>query len=128
MVEMGRRWLTPLRLSTFLSSRAEKAICSTISRTYCGISMGAAAAVQPGFLGGDGDAFFDGFGIVGANLGADAVLERSDDFAAGGVVLGIGAENQGDVERQAHGVALNLHVAFLHDVEQRDLDFAGEVG
>jgi hypothetical protein len=33
-VEMGRRWLTPLRLSTFLSERAEKATCSTTSRTY----------------------------------------------------------------------------------------------
>ena len=32
MVLMGRRCETPLRLSTFLSSRAMKAICSTIWR------------------------------------------------------------------------------------------------
>jgi hypothetical protein len=32
------------------------------------------------------------------------------------------------VERQAHGVTLNLHVAFLHDVEQTHLDLAGQVG
>jgi len=32
--------------------------------------------------------------------------------------------------RRAEGerVALNLHVAFLHDVEEADLDFSGEVG
>ena len=65
---------------------------------------------------------------MGANLGADAVLERGDDFAARGVVLGVGAEDERDIERQAHGIAFDLHVAFLHDVEERDLDFAGEVG
>jgi hypothetical protein len=32
MVLMGRRCETPLRLSTFLSSRATKATCSTIWR------------------------------------------------------------------------------------------------
>ncbi len=68
------------------------------------------------------------FGVVGADLGADAVFERGDDLAAGGVVLGIGGEDDGDVERQADGVALNLDVALLHDVEERDLDLAGEVG
>jgi len=35
---MGMRWLTPDRLSTFLSARAWKAISSTTSRTYCGTS------------------------------------------------------------------------------------------
>ena len=63
-----------------------------------------------------------------ANLRADAVFQRRNDFAARGVVLGVGAEDERDVERQADGVALNLHVAFLHDVEQADLDFAGEIG
>ena len=29
---------------------------------------------------------------------------------------------------QPHRIALNLHVAFLHDVEQADLDLAGQVG
>ena len=65
---------------------------------------------------------------MGANLRADAVFERRDDFAARRVVLGVGAEDQRHVERQAHRVAFDLHVAFLHDVEERDLDFAGEVG
>ena len=30
--EIGSRWLTPERLSTRLSSRAENASCSTVSR------------------------------------------------------------------------------------------------
>ena len=82
----------------------------------------------PGFLGGDGEALFDGLGVVGADFGADAVFEGGDDFAAGGVVLGIGGEDDGDVEGESDGVALNLDVAFLHDVEEGDLDLAGEVG
>ena len=65
---------------------------------------------------------------MGADFRADAVFERGDDFAARGVVLRVGAEDKGHIEGQAHGVALNLHVAFLHDVEERDLDFAGQVG
>jgi hypothetical protein len=30
--------------------------------------------------------------------------------------------------RQTHGITLNLHVAFLHDVEECDLNLAGEIG
>ena len=74
------------------------------------------------------DAFLDVLGIVRADLGADAVLERGDDLAARRVVLRVRGEDDGDVERQTDGVALNLHVALLHDVEERDLDLAGEVG
>ena len=85
-------------------------------------------AAGPGFLRGDGDAFIHGGGIVRANLGADAVFERRDDFSASRVVFGIRAEDDGDIERQADGISLNLHVAFLHDVEQADLNFSGEVG
>ena len=63
-----------------------------------------------------------------ADLAADAVLERRDDLAARGVVFRVGGEHQHQVERQADRVALNLHVAFLHDVEQADLNLAGQVG
>ena len=66
--------------------------------------------------------------VVRADLGADAVLERRDDLAARGVVLGVGGEGDQHVERQADRVALDLDVAFLQDVEQADLDLAGEVG
>src|SRR4029079_18663309 len=33
-----------------------------------------------------------------------------------------------DVQRQPHRVAFDLDVAFLHDVEQADLDLAAQVG
>ncbi len=85
-------------------------------------------AFRPGLLRGDGDGFVDDLRVVGANLAADAVLERRDDLAARGVVLGVGGEDDRYVERQADGIALNLHVAFLHDVEEGDLDLSGEVG
>ena len=80
--------------------------------------IGCVRAGRPGFLLGDGDAFVDGLGVVGADFGADAVFERGDDFAAGGVVLGVGGEDDGDVELEADGVAFDLDVAFLHDVEE----------
>ena len=41
--------------------------------------------------------------VVGADLGAEAVLERRDDAAAVGVVLGVGAGDDVEVERQADG-------------------------
>src|ERR1035437_4366193 len=85
-------------------------------------------AAEPGFLLGDGDALFEDNGVVGADLAADAVLEGGNDLAAGGVVFGVGGEDEEQVEREADGVALNLDVAFLHDVEEPDLDFAGEIG
>ena len=87
-----------------------------------------AMALDPGFLCGDGDAFFDRRGIVSADFRTDAVFQRRNDLAAGGVVLGIGAEDDGDIERQADGISLNLHVAFLHDVEQADLNLSRQIG
>ena len=66
--------------------------------------------------------------IVRADLAADAVLQRRDDLAARRVVFRVRGEDQHQVERQAHRIALNLHVAFLHDVEQADLDLAGQIG
>ena len=63
-----------------------------------------------------------------ANLRAHAVFQRRDDFAARGVVLRIRREDEHHVERQPHGIALNLDVALLHDVEQADLDFSGKIG
>ena len=63
-----------------------------------------------------------------ANLGADAVLERRDDLAARRVVLGIGGEDDQQVERQPDRVALDLDVPLLKDVEQPHLNAAGEVG
>ena len=48
-------------------------------------------------------------------------------FAARRVVFRIGAEHHRHIEGQADRVALNLHIAFLHDVEQADLDFSRQV-
>ena len=84
-------------------------------------------ALRPGFLGRDGHAFFDRGRIVGANFRSDAVFQRRDDLAARRVVLRVGAEHQRNVERQADGISLNLNIAFLHDVEQADLNFSREV-
>ena len=60
-------------------------------------------AFGPRLLRSDRDAFFQSCRIVGANLGADAVLQRRDDLAACGVVLGIGSENQRDIEPKRTG-------------------------
>src|SRR5256886_9459271 len=84
-------------------------------------------AAYPGFLRGDGHSFLDGCGVVRANFGANAVFERGDNFSTGGVILGIGGEDNQHVERQPQRIALNLNVAFLHDVEQADLNFSGQV-
>ena len=86
------------------------------------------AAFSPGLLTGDGDAFDQRQRIVGANLRSDAILQRRYDFAARRVVLRIGAEDQRHVESQADRIPFDLHIPFLHDVEQRDLDLAREIG
>ena len=65
---------------------------------------------------------------MGADLRTDAVLERGNDLAARRIVLGIGGKDQGEIERQPHGIALNLDVALLHDVEEAHLNLDGEVG
>ena len=65
---------------------------------------------------------------MGADLAAEAVLQRRDDAAAVRVVLGVGRRNQQHVEGQADLVATDLDVALLEHVEQTDLDAFGEVG
>ena len=77
---------------------------------------------------GDGDLVVEGARVVGADLRAEAVLERRDDAAAVGVVLGVRGRDHEHVERQAQPVAADLHVALFDDVEQTDLDALGEVG
>jgi hypothetical protein len=65
---------------------------------------------------------------VREDLRVDAVLERRDDVAAAGVVLGVRAEDEDDVHRDAHREAADLQVALLEDVQQRHLDARREVG
>jgi hypothetical protein len=66
--------------------------------------------------------------VVRAHLRAEAVLERGDDAAAVGVVLGVRAGHQQQVQRQPQRVAADLDVALLEHVQQRDLDPLGQVG
>src|SRR5438094_1472848 len=74
------------------------------------------------------NAFVERSRIVRANFRTNAVFQRRNDLPTRGVVLRIGAEYKGNVKRQAHRISLNLHITFLHDVEQTHLNFAGEIG
>jgi hypothetical protein len=76
------------------------------------------ATIGPRFLLRDVHTEFDTRGIVRHDLAADAVLERRDDLAARRVVFGVGGEAEQHVELEAHGIAFDLHIPFLHDVEQ----------
>ena len=88
-----------------------------------------AAVVPPGprLLRRDGQRVLPRARVVGADLRPDPVLERGDDLAARRVVLRIGAEHQQHVQPQPHGIALDLDVAFLQDVEEPDLHLAREI-
>ena len=61
------------------------------------------------------------------DLRSDAILEGGDDLAPRRVILRIGGEAHQDVEPQADGIALDLDVAFLEDVQESHLDLAGQV-
>src|SRR5205085_2473663 len=86
------------------------------------------AARGPRFLIGNAYAKLDGLRIVRRHFAADAILERRDDLAARGVVLGVRCEAEHHIERKAHRISFDLDIALLHDVEQAHLHFAGEVG
>ena len=88
----------------------------------------AAGRPEVGLLLDDGDLCVGVAGVVGADLGAETVLERGDDAAPVGVVLGVGRGHQHHIEGQADLVAPDLHVALLKHVEQAHLDALGEVG
>ena len=66
--------------------------------------------------------------VVRPDLGAEPVFERGDDATPVGVVLGVGAGDHQDVQRQPQGVAAHLNVALLHHVEHRHLDALGQIG
>jgi len=65
----------PERRSMRLSSRAKMPFARLLPGYTRDVDGGPAAVTRhPGFLRGDGDAFFDGCGIVRANFRADASL------------------------------------------------------
>ena len=109
--------------------RARWLSVATISAMNVGTSTRHAVGLQRAWPpGGDVDLDVDVERVVGADLGAEAVLQRRDDAAAVGVVLGVGRGEQHEVERQADLVAPDLDVALLEHVEQAHLDALGQVG
>src|SRR5437867_4856956 len=81
----------------------------------------------PGFLPGNLNPELNFFRIVRHDLSADSIFKRRNDLAARGVVFGIGRKDQHYIERQTHRVAFNLNIAFLHDVEEPNLNLACQV-
>ncbi len=125
---MGRRWLTPGPLvDASILSRLERNLFNDFGDERGDLGPEPAASRQPRFLRRDRHGIGPSRGIVRPDFRADAILQRRDDLAPGGVVLGIRGKRHQDVERKPHGVALYLDVPFLQDVEQADLDLAGEV-
>ncbi len=86
-----------------------------------------ANAGLPTLPAGDCHAMLERLRIMSADLASDAVFQRRDDFSSGCVVFRIRGKHQHHIQRQAHRIAFDLHIAFLHDVEQADLHFAGEI-
>ena len=62
------------------------------------------------------------------DLGLDPVLQRRDDRAAVGIVLGVRGEHELDVQREAQLEPADLHIAFLQDIEERHLDPRLQIG
>src|SRR5687767_12161250 len=80
-------------------------------------------SIGPRFLTSDLDGRGQFFRVVSHDLSPDTILERRNDLSARGVILGVRRKHQHHVERKPHRITLNLHIAFLHDVEETDLDF-----
>ena len=128
-VVIGSRWLTPDRLSILRSdARLEGDLLDHLADVVGNLDLERAGPIGPGLLLRDRHRVAARDGIVRADLRPDAVLQRRDDLAARRVVLRIRGEDEHDVELQPDRIALNLDVAFLQDVEQADLDLAGEIG
>ena len=62
------------------------------------------------------------------DLRRDPVAERRDDVSAVGVVLGVGGEDDLDVERQTDRESADLDVLFLENVQEPHLDPGLEIG
>ena len=102
-----------------------------MTSTRCSGRVGARVGAVPGhqrLLHGQRQLVVQGQRVVGADLRAEPVLQRGDDPAPVGVVLGVGAGHQDQVQRQPQRVAAHPDVPFLEHVEQRDLDPLGQVG
>ena len=87
-----------------------------------------AAEVDARFLARDGDARIALARVVGDHGASDAVLELRDHLAGTVVGAGVGAEDQHDVQVEAHGVAADLDVALLEHIEEAHLHQFVQVG
>ena len=65
--------------------------------------------------------------VVGADLGSETILQRSDDLSSGCVVLGIGGENHEEVQGHTDGIPLHLNIPLLEDVEETHLNLPGQI-
>src|SRR5229473_3247945 len=72
--------------------------------------------IEPGLLPRDFDSQADFSRIVSSNLSANAILQWTDYFSAGRVIFRVVGTDEHHIQRQANGITLNLHIAFLHDV------------
>ncbi len=90
--------------------------------------MGGHLGDEVGLLADDGDLLLDRLRVVGADLGAEPVLQRCDDAPAVRVVLGVGGRDDEHVQVETQQVAADLDVALLHHVQERHLNALGEVG
>src|ERR1700733_11900343 len=114
-------------VNALVFARLERDLFDHLAQIIGDIDLPRWIAADPRFLIRDGHAFCHRRRIVGANLSADAILQGSDDLSARGIVLRVRREYDKHVERQSQRVAFNLDVAFLHDIEQTDLNLAREV-
>ena len=110
-----------------IGSRLERHFLHDLAHVVRNLDAQTSGTLRPRFLPGDRHGVLACRRVVRADLRADAILERRDDFAARRVVFRVRGEHQHHVEFQADGVALDLDVAFLKDVEQTHLDFAREI-
>ena len=122
---IANRAETPERASTAGDSRTSRVNRAITSTRWSGELRG---RPDVGLLLDQGELVGQRQRVVGADLGAEPVLQRRDDPAPVGVVLRVGAGHEQQVERQPQRVAADADVALLQHVQQRDLDPLGEVG
>ncbi len=76
----------------------------------------------------DLDFGLQGPGVMGADLRTIAVFEGRNDPAAVGVVFGVGAGHDVNVQGKADLVSPDLDIPFFHDVEEPHLNLLPQVG
>ena len=111
-----------------LAARLERNLLHDLAHVRRDVDLERPGTLEPRLLRRDRHRVVARDGIVRPDLRADAVLERRDDLAARRVVLRVRREDEQHVQPEADRIPLNLDVAFLQDVEQADLNLAGQVG